>query len=210
MRLASVNRRIRDIRYEELKEIDIGSWFSVDFRKERTPTLEEAINLARGRIRLNIELKYNRPDPELASRVAQIIRRNAFAKECIVSSLDNSELKKFRKTFPEIKAGLIVFRALGNLHQTESDFLSIQTNLATSRLVKGAHQKGKEIHVWTVNDVRTTLSMIEVGADNIITDKPRLVLYAIESWKALSDSEKIALWLRNLLVDDDPEQVKAL
>ena len=65
MRLASVNRRIQDIQYEELREIDIGSWFSSDFRKERTPTLEEAINLARGRIRLNIELKYNRPDPEL-------------------------------------------------------------------------------------------------------------------------------------------------
>jgi len=210
MRLASVNRRIQDIRYEELKEIDIGSWFSSDFRKERTPTLEEAINLSQGRIRLNIELKYNRPDPELASKVAQIIRRNAFKEQSIVSSLNNRELQKFRKIFPGIKAGLIVFRALGNISLTDSDFLSIQANMATSRLVKNAHQMGKEIHVWTVNDARTTLSMIEVGVDNIITDRPEMVLDVINNWKALSDSEKIALWLRNLLVDDDPEQGKPL
>ncbi|MBW1775953.1 MAG: hypothetical protein JRJ82_24310, partial [Deltaproteobacteria bacterium] len=146
----------------------------------------------------------------LASKVAQIIRRNAFKEQSIVSSLNNRELQKFRKIFPGIKAGLIVFRALGNISLTDSDFLSIQANMATSRLVKNAHQMGKEIHVWTVNDARTTLSMIEVGVDNIITDRPEMVLDVINNWKALSDSEKIALWLRNLLVDDDPEQGKPL
>ncbi|MFC1581260.1 glycerophosphodiester phosphodiesterase family protein, partial [Thermodesulfobacteriota bacterium] len=127
-----------------------------------------------------------------------------------VSSLNNRELQEFRKTFPGIKAGLIVFQALGNLSQVNSDFLSIQANMATSRLVRSAHQSGKEIHVWTVNDARTTLSMIEAGVDNIITDRPEMVRDVINHWKALSDSEKIALWLRNLLVDDDPEQLKTL
>ena len=210
MRIASVNRRIQDTRFEELKEIDIGSWFSGDFSNERTATLDEAIKLVNGRIKLNIELKYNRPDPELVEKVGNIIRSNAFSGKCVITSLNNGELKKFRKSFPEIKTGFIVFRALGSLTKTEFDFLSIQATKATSRLVKNTHKNGKEIHVWTVNDLQTALSMIEVGVDNIITDKPDFIRNLLRTWNDFTDTEKIALWLRNLILEDDPALVAEL
>jgi len=210
MRIASVNRRIQDTRFEELKEIDIGSWFSGDFSNERTAILDEAIKLVNGRIKLNIELKYNRPDPGLMGKVGNIIRSNAFSRKCVITSLNNGELQTFRKSFPEIKTGLIVFRALGSLTKTEFDFLSIQATKATSRLVKNAHKKGKEIHVWTVNDLQTALSMIEVGVDNIITDKPDFIRNLLRTWNDFTDTEKIALWLRNLIIEDDPALVAKL
>jgi glycerophosphoryl diester phosphodiesterase len=210
MRLASVNRRIADIPYEELREIDVGSWFSEAFSNERTATLEEAIKYAGDRIRLNIELKYNRPDPPLAAKVGNIVRRNSFPDKCVITSLDYGELQRFKKSFPEVKTGLIVFRALGRLIRTEADFLSIHAAMATARLVKQAHRQGKAIHVWTVNDLQTALSMIEVGVDNIITDKPAYIRDVLRAWNDLSDTEKIALWLRNLIVDVDPELVGEL
>jgi glycerophosphoryl diester phosphodiesterase len=210
MRLASVNRRVQDMPYEELRKIDVGSWFSEAFSNERTATLDEAIKYAGGRIRLNIELKYNRPDPPLVAKVGNIVRRNSFSDKCVVTSLDYGELQKFKKSFPEVKTGLIVFRALGRLIRTEADFLSIHAAMATSRLVKRAQRNGKEIHVWTVNDLQTTLAMIEVGVDNIITDKPDYIRNVLRAWNDLSDTEKIALWLRNLIVDVDPELVGEL
>jgi glycerophosphoryl diester phosphodiesterase len=210
MRLAAVNRRVQDMPYKELREIDIGSWFSEAFSKERTATLDEAIKYADGRIRLNIELKYNRPDPPLVAKVGNIIRRNSFSEKCVVTSLDYGELQKFKKSFPAVQTGLIVFRALGRLMRTEADFLSIHATMATSRLVKQAHRNGKEIHVWTVNDLQTALSMIEVGVDNIITDKPDFIRNVLQAWNDLSDTEKIALWLRNLIVNVDPELVGEL
>jgi glycerophosphoryl diester phosphodiesterase len=82
--------------------------------------------------------------------------------------------------------------------------------MATARLVKQAHRQGKAIHVWTVNDLQTALSMIEVGVDNIITDKPAYIRDVLRAWNDLSDTEKIALWLRNLIVDVDPELVGEL
>ena len=119
-------------------------------------------------------------------------------------------MQKFRKSFPEVKTGLIVFRALGSLTKTEFDFLSIQATKATSRLVKNAHKKGKEIHVWTVNDLQTALSMIEVGVDNIITEKPDFIRNLLRTWNDFTDTEKIALWLRNLILEDDPALVAKL
>jgi hypothetical protein len=48
--------------------------------------------------------------------------------------------------------------------------------------------------------------MIERGVDNIITDYPRDVRRFIEEWRALSDSERIVLMLRNLIVGiESPE-----
>jgi len=210
MRVASVNKRINDIRYEELNDIDIGSWFSSDFSDERVDSLEEVVAYAKGRIRLNIELKYNRPDPELAVKVAEIIQQKDFVGACVISSLDFNALHKAKQSFPEIKAGLIVFRSLGDLMETDVDFLSIHAASATSKLVRDAHNSKKEIHVWTVNDVRTALSMIEIGVDNIITDDPELMINLLRSWNDLSDTEKIALRLRRLFLKDDATLIAEL
>jgi hypothetical protein len=48
--------------------------------------------------------------------------------------------------------------------------------------------------------------MIEMGVDNIITDEPRNLRSYLEAWNALSDHEKIALMLRNLIMGlEDPQ-----
>jgi glycerophosphoryl diester phosphodiesterase len=207
MRLSSINRKIEDIPYEELGKIDIGSWFSKDFSTERIATLEEAIRFCKGRIKLNIEMKYNRPDPQLAEKVGELIQSNSFDKNCVITSLDYGELKKFKALFPEIKVGLTVFQALGDFTQSEVDFLSIDAAQAASRLVKQAQQNGKQIHVWTVNDLQTALLMIEVGVDNIITDNPVAIQNWLQAWNDLSDTEKIALWLRNLFLQTTFEKI---
>lgn len=201
MRVAAVDRKIAQISYDELSKIDIGSWFSKKFSAERIATLEEAIRLCKGRIKLNIELKYNRPDPELVGKVGKLIRSNSFHNDGVITSLDYDELKKFKASFPEIKIGLTVFQALGDFTGSEVDFLSIDAAQAKSRLVKHAQQNGKQIHVWTVNDLQTALLMIEVGVDNIITDKPAAVQEWLKAWNDLSGTQKIALWLRNLFLE---------
>ena len=207
MRVASIDRRIGEIRYAELGNIDIGSWFSKDFSNERTATLDEAIRFCKGRIKLNIELKYNRPDTELAGKVGEIIRKNSFTRNCVVSSLEYGKLKKFKASFPEIKIGLIVYQSIGDFTHSKVDFLSIDAAQATSQVVTEARQNGKQIHAWTINDLQTTLAMIEVRVDNIITDKPDAVRKLLQSWNDLTGTEKIALWLRNLFLKTTLENI---
>ncbi len=200
MRVASVNRRLHDINYHELKDIDVGSWFAAEFSSERIPTLREAIDLARGRIKLNIELKFTWPDPTLTKKVANIIRQKEFSSDCVVSSLNFQSLTEIKRVFPELTTGFIVFKVAGNLSRMEADFMSINAARATPRLVRRLHRHGRAVHVWTVNDFNNVISMIEVGVDNIITDNPADVRSFMEAWNALSGSEKIVLMLRNLIV----------
>ena len=206
MRVASVNRRLRDMNYRELKDIDVGSWFAPEFSSERIPTLQEAIDLARGRIKLNIELKFTWPDPALSQKVVNIIRRNGFSDDCVVSSLNFQALTEIKQVFPELITGFIVFQVAGNLPRMEADFMSINAARASPRLVRRLHRHGRAVHVWTVNDFNNIISMFEVGVDNIITDYPREVRRYLETWNTLSGSEKIVLMLRNLIVGlESPE-----
>jgi glycerophosphoryl diester phosphodiesterase len=200
MRVASLNRRLRDITYAELKDIDVGSWFAPEFASERIPTLQDVIDLARGRIKLNIELKYTWPDPTLSQKVANIIRQEEFSSECVVSSLNFSAVSEIRQSFPGLTAGFIVLTAVGDLSRMEADFLSISAARASARLVRQLHNNGRAVHVWTINDVNNVISMVERGVDNIITDNPREVRGFIQEWQALSDYERIVLMLRSLIV----------
>jgi glycerophosphoryl diester phosphodiesterase len=210
MRVASVSRRLRDINYHELKDIDVGSWFAPEFSSERIPTLQEAIDLARGRIKLNIELKFTWPDPTLTQKVGNIIQQKRFSSDCVVSSLNFQSLTEIKRTFPELSTGFIVFKVAGNLSRMEANFLSISAARATPRLVRQLHRQGRAVHVWTVNDLNNVVSMIEMGVDNIITDYPQEVRRFIEEWNALSDGEKIALMLRNLIVGIERPQPSEL
>ena len=206
MRVASLNHRLRDINYSELKNIDVGSWFSPEFSSERVPTLQEAIDLARGRIKLNIELKFTWPDPALTRKVANIIRQNNFSADCVVSSLNFQAVTEIKQSFSELTAGFIVFKVAGDLSRLEADFLSINAARATPGLVRQIHRRGRAVHVWTVNDFENVISMVERGVDNIITDYPLNVRRFIEEWQALSDGERILLMLRNLIVGiESPE-----
>jgi len=209
-RVASVNRRLRDINYHELKDIDVGGWFAPEFSSEPIPTLQEAIDVARGRIKLNIELKFTWPDPTLVEKVGNLIRQKGFSSDCVASSLNFQALTEIKQAFPELTTGFIVFKVAGDLFRMEADFMSINAAGAVPRLVRRLHRHGRAVHVWTVNDFSNVISMIEVGVDNIITDHPRDVRRYLEDWNALSDTEKIVLMLRNLIVGLERPQPSAL
>jgi glycerophosphoryl diester phosphodiesterase len=204
-RVAGVDRPIHELSAEELAQIDVGHLFAEEFRGERVPSLQQTIDATRGRIQLNIELKYNRQDPKLVASVVEILQRNELAAECVVSSLNLSALEELSAALPEVPCGLIAFRSVGNITRMEVDFLSLDSKQISARLVRQAHRRGRQVHAWTVNDLHTALRLIEIGVDNLITDRPAPMRSLVDAWNNLSDSERITLMLRNLVADIEPK-----
>lgn len=196
MRVAGDPRRVGDMTLEELRELDLGSWFSRQFAGERVATLEEAINLVRGRLKLNIELKYNRPDPALGERVLRILRTKRFVSECVITSLSADELMRLGRQAPELRTGLIVTAALGDTTRMPVAFLSMNTAQVSYGSVKLAHRQGKAVHVWTVNDRGSALRMIDLGVDNLITDEPEMMVTLRKELRRLNQAELVVLSLR--------------
>jgi glycerophosphoryl diester phosphodiesterase len=197
MRVAGVARKIWEISYAEIRELDAGSWFATSFAGERVPTLAEAIETARDRIKLNIELKFNGHDEMLAERVVQVLEDADFVSQSLVSSLDYAALLKVRELNPELETGYMIYSARGRVARLDVDFLSFNKRLATQRRVEDVQRTGKEVHVWTVDAPAEMSSYIDLGVDNITTNEPAILRAMIDEREALSEVEKLLLAFRS-------------
>ncbi len=198
MRMAGDPRRIGAVTAADLAAIDIGSRAGGAFTGERVPLLEDVIALVRGKARLNVELKYNVRDPELAPAVIALLRQERFLGDAVITSLDYAALKQVEAIAPEAVTGHIVTAAVGDVLRTEADFLSLNAAQATVRLVRRAHRAGKGVHVWTVNSRDAMIELAARGVDNIITDDPALFARLRTEIRGLEPAELLGLRLRAL------------
>ena len=206
MRMGDDPRRVSELTAEEITAIDIGRKRDAAFAGEHPPRLDEVIDLVRGRMKLNIELKYNVLDPGLAPAVVDLLRREDFLDQVVITSLDYAALKQVESIEPRLRTGHIVTAAVGNVVRTEADFVSLNAARATPSLVRSAHAAGKDVHVWTVNQPAVMLRMIERGVDNIITDDPALLARVIEERNSLGTLQLLGLRLR-VLFDIPPREL---
>ncbi len=197
LRLAGVDWKIWEADYAALAELDVGSWFSPQFAGTRIPTLEEAIEQSRGRLKLNIELKYNGHDERLAERVVRILESKDFASDVVISSLNEAALEEVRVLNDQLQIGFIIFRSVGDFSGLDVDFFSLNASLATPELVDRLHRRGKGVHVWTINDRSGMSSFIDRGVENIITDHPQVLREMLEERAQLDDIELVLLAFRN-------------
>src|SRR5205814_1166522 len=98
---------------------------------ERVPTLKEVIDLARGRIRLNIELKVYGGDRRIAAATARLLRDEEFEGECVVASLDYQALQLAKREDDRLRTAAIVTYSVGDLSRLDVDALSVNVSLAT-------------------------------------------------------------------------------
>jgi len=164
------------------------------------PTLEEFIEAARGRIKLNIELKYyGRPGQSLARKVVQILHDKNFTTQAALTSLNHASLTQVRRLDSHIRTGFIVAVQIGDLTQLDVDFLSINKKLATPELLARAAKHGLGVHVWTVDQRKEMLQMLHRGVDNLITDEPERAVEVVDWYFNLSDVERFLLRFRDWL-----------
>ena len=57
------NENIYDLTYNEVRKLDAGRWFGQKYTGAKVPTLEEVLDLCKGKIQLNICLLYTSPSP---------------------------------------------------------------------------------------------------------------------------------------------------
>ena len=184
----SVNRttdgqgNVWDLTLEELKGLDAGSWFAEEFRGEPVPTLREAIDLARGKIKLNIEIKVSRDEPDIAEKVVGIIREEAFEDDCMVTSFDRETVEEVKRLAPDITTGHIFGKGYEEtVFGGGWEVLSCSKDIVDEDFVARAGDAGKSVHVWTVNDEPTMIRLIGIGVDGIITNKPDLLFQVLSA-----------------------------
>ncbi len=64
-RVTGIEGKVTEKKWDEIKNLDAGSWFSSQYKGEKLPLLEDALKLAKGKIGVYIELKSSDNDDPL-------------------------------------------------------------------------------------------------------------------------------------------------
>ena len=172
VRTAGIDRNTWEMDYDEIRNLDVGSFFDSRFAGERVPLLSEVIAFAKENgIKLNIEMKPTGHEHEFEQKVAEIIETEKFVDQCAVTSQVYDVLEKMKSCDSRLQTVYVMSIAYGDINAfTAADHFSIEASNVTEKLVSDVHNAGKEIYVWTVNTEASINRMIDLNVDNIITD----------------------------------------
>ena len=172
--------KVSDYTLEQLKQLDAGAWFGAQFAGERIPTLQEVLELARGRILLNIEIKsgdLGRYDiKDLAQRALQEVERAGMENQVLFCSFDPQALQWVQEKNPRAPTALILNKKWDFPHEVTGGknftLLSVRKSVLTPSNLSRAKQKGLKVYVWTLNTEDEMEEFVKLGVDGIITNYP--------------------------------------
>ena len=169
-------------RLDELRELDAGSWFHPEFSGERIPTLQEVLDLAGGRIWINIEIKSKAyeahgPPDAVENQVLEPIDAKNLADTVLISSFEWQILENVRKIGDTPAIALLSDQA------ADMDTVEICKGLhalswnVDHRVLDGdqvamMHAAGIRVYAYTVNSRTLLERLLEMGVDGIFTDDP--------------------------------------
>jgi glycerophosphoryl diester phosphodiesterase len=153
-------------------------------RDERIPLMEELLTTW-PEVRVNIDLK---DDASVGTLVDVLDRTRTHDRVC-VASFSGKRLDRFRRL-----TGGRVCTAIGPLdiarlraagfHVRTGGFAGAcaqvpvhqgRVLVVDRRFVDGAHRRGLQVHVWTIDDPLEMERLLDLGVDGIMTDRPTVL-----------------------------------
>lgn len=176
---------VADFTYEELQQLDAGSWKGEEFAGEKIPTFTEMLERVRkSRSGLLIEVKSPSKYPGIAQDLADELAaqpgylKSAVANErLVVQSFDWNFMAEFHGILPQVTAGLLGTPTLEQLPElaTWADQINPNFRSVTQEYVDAVHEHGMDMNVWTVDNPDEMRRLIDLGVDGIITNKPNVL-----------------------------------
>ncbi|HPZ07042.1 MAG TPA: glycerophosphodiester phosphodiesterase family protein [Candidatus Eremiobacteraeota bacterium] len=100
--------KVGDFTLKELKELDAGSWFGPEFKGEKIPTLEEVLQWAKGKVKVDIEVKNSSQYPGIEKDILKLVEEKDLKDDVFITSFDKSVSENIKDMAPEIKTGLLI------------------------------------------------------------------------------------------------------
>ncbi|PID83752.1 hypothetical protein CSB09_04585 [Candidatus Gracilibacteria bacterium] len=190
----------------ELKNFDLRSrQNSTSLDREPIPTLEEFLKMAKGNIKVNIEIKTTKNfENELAERVAQVVKKTQMQEHVLVTSLEYSILKKIREIIPNIQTGLVVTTYIGEVEEIEDmqvDWLMINDWYYLLNKDTFNSFEDKKIALWSFDaGFDSSDFLYEKKVQGVIVDDPVKIRKEIQEYNELPIGEKYYKQIEHLFL----------
>jgi glycerophosphoryl diester phosphodiesterase len=201
-RLAGVARKVWELTYDEIRAIPLGGRSAPEFRGEFTPTFDALLAETKGRIKVNIELKYyGDHQPDLARKVVDALRARGMLGQVVIQCLEYEPLLEVRRLAPEVPTGYLLSFNAKEPSRLAVNFLSVEQKRIDRRFIMNARRQGQQVYAWTVNTVEDMEHLLDLGIDGLITDQAALARKALDQYLKRPKGERavrqLQAWLSN-------------
>jgi len=146
-------------------------------------TLDAVLDLCRGRLGVNVELKADRDEQQAAEIGRRVARRLAERDDpdAYVSSFWWSALAAARAAAPSVRRAFVFSDSPDRdaliTSARSAGLWALHPNRAyvTRELVSAAHAAGLRVNVWTVNDQDEIAACAALGVDGIMSNWPERI-----------------------------------
>ncbi|KRG11907.1 hypothetical protein ACA30_19940 [Virgibacillus soli] len=148
-RMTNAKGFVKDFTFAELRKLKVGG-------NETIPTLEEALQFAKGKMNVAVELKqHGYLYPELEEKTLKIIEETGMMDSVYVNSFDHYSIRKMRELSEEIELGVIQHGATPGLFhflkEIKASSLAVRIEYLTDEFVRECEEAGLQIIVWPVD-----------------------------------------------------------
>lgn len=182
---------VLDLDFAYLRGLDAAAHFPGGWPEpQQIPTLREVLNVAKGHVRVCIEIKQRKRDgvygrySKIAETVVAQVCDAAMVDEVLIISFDWMILPLVKMLEPRLQVGALVSKEMwcsGDLDILMSevttlgcDWVSVDRSLFTGDLLTAMHERGFKVGVWTVNTVDELRCLAAAGVDALTSDRPDL------------------------------------
>ena len=170
---------LKDTPLAAVRELDAGAWFAPAYAGQRVPLLAEVVELLDRHPSLDLlcEVKGEWTADEVA-RVTGPLRDAGLADRTVVQSFWPGTVEALRVADPGLRRGLLLADVGDDLLDTCAALDVTMANphglllLQHPDLVDRLHAAGLRVAVWTLDEPAHWAAAVEVGVDEIITDRP--------------------------------------
>ena len=169
--------------WDEISQLDAGSWHSEWFAGAGIPRLEQVAQFCIERdCYLNIEIK---PSPGFEARTGMLVAQKAM--ECwkgqpvlpLLTSFKRDALQSAQKSVPELPRGFLMHELSTDWHDAvqmlQCSAIACHYPIYSQSLIHECHNLGIRCMAYTVNDANKAIELLEMGVDTIITDNMSFV-----------------------------------
>jgi glycerophosphoryl diester phosphodiesterase len=185
-RTAGDARAVKSLNFEEIKAVDIGSFFDPAFKGERPPLLDDVLEEFCPGMYIDIELKTRetKNDP-LPGLLAEKLKRfgDRAQKSVTVSSFNPFSLLAFKKLCPQIPTAVIwsadtevpfILRHGFGRILAHCDYLKpVYHQVNSFSRFRYTTLEGRPMIPWTVDEPQLAEKLLKTGCIGIITNRPQ-------------------------------------
>jgi glycerophosphoryl diester phosphodiesterase len=166
-RTTNGNGYVAEKTFQELRSLDAG-------KGQKIPTLQEALDLADKKTKINIELKGKGTAKPVFNIIEKYVRKKGWQyNDFFISSFNRRELLEFSKLAPEIKISMVTTKASLDLAvKIKAYSVNVRYDAVNKDFVSTAHRKKLMVFAWTVNNPKDIKRIKSYGVDGIFSDFP--------------------------------------